>query len=162
MPAPRTELRMMAGFIAMPPTAGLPVFAICTALWGAGYPIFPGGMPANLFATTFSLGLGASVLAFLVTIFAALPSVGWLASRGRLPLRRLLVLGAILGNLIFALVLLGIAIVRVVSGPPSTPFADSWYGVMSAFRTILFGLVTGTVCASVFWAIAIHCTELDE
>jgi hypothetical protein len=33
---------------------------------------------------------------------------------------------------------------------------------MGAFRTILFGLVTGTVCASVFWRIAIRGTELDE
>jgi hypothetical protein len=161
MPAPRTELRMMAGFVAVPPTAGILVSASCAMLWKAGVDLFPGGIPADVAATAASLGIAAAFAAFFVVIFGALPIVGWVSRRGPLTLRRVLLVSAALANAPFILIVIGAVISRVISGYPSGELSALWHQWTGAARTIGFALLAGVGSGVVFWFVGVRGSELD-
>lgn len=106
-----------------------------------------------------SVGLAVGILALFVTVAGALPGVLWLAGRGRLPLRRLLFLGAILGNAPLILIIVVATTVNVVAGTPER--GRELYGLAGNIARVAIGLGCGTVGAAVFWAIAIRKSELD-
>ena len=148
--------RMVAGFLAVPPAIGLAVFVGFLALhWLA---LLPYGASDPAGAAT-SLGLAVGILAFLVTVAGALPGVRWLAGRGRLPLRKLLLLGAVLGNMPLILIIVIATTVNLVAGTPER--ARALYGLAGNLARVAIGLGCGTLGAAVFWVIAIRGSELD-
>jgi hypothetical protein len=160
--SPRTELRMVAAFALMPLAAGVLMAGLCLALWGTGYDIFEGGRPRDPMPAAVSLGMGAAVIAVVVTVFGAVPAVAWLAGRGPLSLRRLLVLGAALGNAPFAIIVLGVLGTQLAKGTLTRGVGGAWFGTPGAVRAIVVGLILGMSSAALFWFIAVRGTDLDS
>jgi len=148
--------RMAAGFLAVPPAIGIVVFVGFLVLHRLGW--LPYTLPDPVDAAA-GVGLAVGILAFLVTVAGALPGVLWLAGRGPLPLRKLLLLGAALGNAPLILIIVGATIVNVVAGTPER--GRELYGVAGNVARVAIGLGCGMVGAAVFWVIAVWGSELD-
>jgi ABC-type dipeptide/oligopeptide/nickel transport system permease component len=158
----RAELRLVAGFALLPPTAALLIFLISLVSWKMGIGIFSGGKPTDPLQAAISLALAIAIIAILVTVFAGVPTVMLLARRRPVTLRSLLLAGAALGNLPFALIVSAIAVQRSLSGTIEPDISALWFGVPGAARSIGLGLVCGTTCATVFWVIAIRGIEVQR
>ena len=83
----RRELRMLAGFIVMAPTAVLIDLATYDALWHVGW--LPQGAPIDSVDAVASLGSGVAILAVVVMVFGAIPGVVWMNTRRPLSLSNL-------------------------------------------------------------------------
>lgn len=153
---PRGELRMVVGYVLMPPTAALLTAAVFWDVLPASGTFVAGGQP------TLGIAIAAAIVSVPVTVFGAIPAVAWLQSRGPLTLGRLAALGAVLGNLPFAISLAAIVAVQIARGVLPGDAADLWYGWAGAVRNIVVGSCCGSGCAGVFWFVSIHGTELDE
>jgi hypothetical protein len=160
--SPRAELRLVAAFVITPPAAAVVMFVIYLGLWYGGARTVFEGTPIDPIDSAGALALGVGIIAVVVTIFGAVPSVTWLIRRGPLSLRKLLVLGAALGNAPFAAIVAGILVTHLVKGTPSPYAARLWFGLYGAVRAIALGLVIGMVSATVFWAVAIRSTERER
>ena len=79
-----------------------------------------------------------------------------------LTLRIVLGLGAILGNLPFAFVVVIVVFVQLSRGNISTEIGQGWYGLPGAVRDIAMGTVTGVISSAVFWVIGIWRTGLEH
>jgi hypothetical protein len=152
-PSPRGEMRMLVGYVLMPPTSALLAAA---SFWD----VTPGvTMPES--QPGVAMALVGAIVGFVVTIFAAVPAVAWLLRRGPLSLGRLLLLGAALGNAPFAIILVGIFAVQLARGTLSWDVGHLWYGWHGAFRNMIVALVCGAGSAAVFWFVAVRGTELE-
>jgi hypothetical protein len=102
-----------------------------------------------------SLAFAVGIIGLLVTALGAVPVVLWLIRHGRLSLFRLVIAGAILGNLPFTLIVLGILAVHLAEGSASS-IGRFWYGWAPAARLIVIGVAHGVVSAVLFWAVAVR------
>jgi hypothetical protein len=152
----RAELRLLAGFAVAPPAAVLITLITYDALWYSG--MLSEGVPINSLDSAASLGMGVGTLAVLTTVFGAVPVVVWLKRRRPLSLRTLLLLGAALGNLPFAIIILGIVVTHLVSGTLSSDIGRYWNGLPGAVVRTVMGLICGMGSAAVFWAVAVRGT----
>src|SRR5688572_7731392 len=105
----RAHFRMLAGFALVPPTAVLITLGTYELMWKEG--LLPHGASIDSPDSAWSLGAGVAILAVLMTVFAAIPVVIWLNGRRSLSFGRLLVLGAVLGSVPFALIVVGVVVV---------------------------------------------------
>jgi len=145
--------RTISGFAVAPVAATL--IALCTydAFWHAG--LFPDGAPLHSLDSAASFGAGVAILAFLTTTAAAVPGVMWLQRHGPLSLGRVMVLGAVLGNVPFALIIAGIVVTNVISGRLSPDVAHYWYGLGGALVRVSLGVISGGGAAALFWLVAV-------
>jgi hypothetical protein len=135
------------------------MFLIGLASWSTGPNIFSGGRPIEPLQAAISLGLAVSIIAVAVTVFAAVPTVILLNRRRWVSLGSLLLVGAALGNLPFALIVSVLTGKHLANGTMSSEVGSLWFGVPGAARSIALGLVCGITCALVFWTVAIRGTE---
>jgi hypothetical protein len=108
-----------------------------------------------------SVGAGVAILAMFITELA----VGLILLLGvlrPLTLRIVLGLGAILGNLPFAFVVVMVVVVQLWRGNISTEIGQFWYGWSGAVRNIAMGTVTGVSSSAVFWLVGIWRTGLEH
>jgi hypothetical protein len=103
-----------------------------------------------------SVTSGAFILAVPVTIFGAVPAVLWMTRRGSLSLGRVLAAGAILGNLPFVLIVLGILVVQAAKGTLSSDVPRLWEGWFGVVRAVVFGLLVGGFSLAAFWLIGVY------
>lgn len=143
-------LRMIAGLAVAPVSATLIAVSAYDAFWHAG--LFPEGAPLHSLDSAASLGLGVAILAVPTTFAAAVPGVMWLRRHGPLSLGRLMMLGALLGNVPFALIIAGIVVVNAFRG---TLVVHYWYGFEALVRVSL-GVISGAGSAAVFWLVAVY------
>jgi hypothetical protein len=153
----RRELRMLLGFIVVIPTAVLIALATYDALWQVGW--LPQGAPIDAVDAAASLGTGVAILAVVVTVFGAIPAVVWMNGRRPLSLRNLLVLGAVLGNVPFVFIVVGISAAHLASGTLSTDVGQYWYGRSGAMIRTMLGLICGMGSAVVFWLVGVRGNE---
>jgi hypothetical protein len=71
-------------------------------------------------------------------------------------------LGAILGNLPFAFVVVTVVVVQLWRGNISTEIGQFWYGWSGAVRDIATGTVTGLTSSAVFWVVGIWRTGFED
>src|SRR5262245_60725985 len=90
------SLRLLVGFLLVPPIASIIAVLTYDAMWHLG--LLPAGVPIHTLDSAVSLGFGIFVLAAVTTVGGVVPGVLWLAKQGRLSVRSLVVLGAVLGN----------------------------------------------------------------
>jgi len=147
---------MLAGFGVVPPTAVLITLATYDGLWHAG--LLPQGAPIDSLDSAGSLGIGVAILAVVMTVFGAVPAVVWLNRRQSLSLGRLLIAGAVLGNVPFALIVLGVVAAHAGSGTLSADIGRSWYGLSGAVVRTAMGLISGLGSAAAFWFVGVRGT----
>jgi hypothetical protein len=140
--------------LAVPPTAVLIALATYDRLWHAG--LLPQGAPIHSLDSAGSLGAGVGVLATVMTAVGVVPGVVWLRRRGTLSLTRLLMLGAGLGNLPLAVIMIGIVVVHAASGTLSADIGQYWEGWSGAGVRTAMGLICGMGSAAVFWVVAVR------
>jgi hypothetical protein len=150
----RRGLRMVAGFVVVPPTAALIALATYDVLWHLGW--LSEGAPIDSVDAAASLGTGVAILAVVVTVFGAIPAVVWLNRRRPLSLSSLLVLGAALGNVPFVFIVAGIVAAHVASGTLSDDVGRYWYGFAGAMVRTTMGLICGMGSAAVFWFVGVR------
>ena len=78
------------------------MFLTSLASWHTSVNLFAGGTPTDPVQSAISLALGVTIIAVPVTLFAAIPAVLALSRRSPVNLGSLLLAGAVLGNLPFA------------------------------------------------------------
>lgn len=105
-----------------------------------------GGSPGDITAAARSVAIGAGLVAFVVTLFGALPAAVWLTKRKHVSLGLALLLGLAMGN------------VPMVVG---TALAGA-YGIEGFVRGAAFSSLLGMTGAAVFWAIAIRGPQADR
>jgi len=146
--------RVWVGLIVVPPVAVTIALVTYDALWHLG--LLPDGAPIHSLDAAASLGLGIAIIAVPMTVFA-LAAVVWLSERVELSLRTLVLLGAALGNVPFAVIVMGIVFVQVIRDPlAGATVASNWYGLSGAVIRILLGLIGGAGSATVFWVVAVR------
>jgi hypothetical protein len=160
MNAPRVSggavFRLLVGFAMLPPAAGVLMFVTCLALWGLGLWIFEGtgGWDAAL-----SLGIAIAIVAVPTTIVAAVPAVLWLIRRRQLSLGTLVLVGGLVGNLPFVVILGTIVAVQYARGALASDVGRLWFGWYGAARAIVLGVSFGITLAALLWFVAIRRSE---
>lgn len=152
----RAGLRMLAAFALVPPTAVLITVGTYELMWHAG--VLPFGGPIDSLDSAGSLGAGVAILAVLMTVFGAIPGVIWLNARRSLSLGRLLILGAGVGSVPFALIVLGLVTVHAMNGSLSADMGRYWHGLSGAAVRVTMGLISGMGSAAAFWFVGIRST----
>ena len=155
----RAVLRLLAGFAVAPPTAVFLALVTYDALWYSG--MFSGGAPIDSIDAAGSLGMGVGILAVMMTI-CAVPSVAWLDGRGPLSLRKVLLLGAALGNAPFAIIVLGVVVAHPMSETLSGDIGRFWYGFPGAVQRVAMGLTCGIGSAAAFWVVGVRGTAMHR
>jgi hypothetical protein len=150
-------LRMLAGLTAAPVAATVISVGVYDAFWHTG--LMPHGVPLHSIDEAVPLGAGVFVLAVVVTGAAAVPGVIWLNERRSLTLGRLLMFGAVIGNLPFVLIVAGIVVAN--QGALNAEVAGNWYGLSGALVRITMGVVAGAGGAATFWLVSV-CGTLTE
>jgi hypothetical protein len=130
---------MLAGLAAAPVAAAVISVGVYDALWHAG--LMPNGAPMHSVDAAVAFGAGVFILAVVVTGVPAVPGVLWLNERHSLTLGRLLVFGAVIGNLPFVLIVAGIIVANL--GALNAEVARNWYGLPGALVRIAMGIVRG-------------------
>ena len=138
-------LRMLAGLAAAPVAAALISVGTYDLSWHAG--LMPNGVPLHSVDQAAPLFIGVFILAVVVTGAAAVPGVIWLNQRRWLTLGRLLVFGAITGNLPFAVITALLMVSRMVTG--------DWFSLSGVLVRIGMGVIGGAGGAATFWIISV-------
>jgi len=152
----RADLRMLGGYAVVPPTAVLIALVTYDVMWQAG--LLPQGTPIDSLDSAGSLGMGLAILAVVMTVFGAVPTVVWLNRRQPLSLGRLLIAGAALGNVPFAFIILGVVAPHTGSGTLSAAVARFCDGMSGAVVRAAMGLICGTGSAAAFWFVGVRGT----
>jgi len=157
----RSKLRFGAGFLMAPLVAGALTFLIFLGQWYYGLNVFPTTPYSDPVDGAAALASGVTVIAFIATFGAAVPVVSVMSRRGSLSLRHVLILGAIIGQAPFALIVAAVVIVQTLTGSLSE-VARLWGGVFGTVRAITLGVLIGVPSAGVFWLIGVRGSEFDR
>lgn len=133
------------------------MFLTSLASWHTGVNLFAGGRPSDPVQSAISLAFGVTIIAVPVTLFAAIPAVLALSRRSPVNLGSLLLAGAALGNLPFAVLVGAVGAHHFATGEASS-VSTAWYGGSGAARCLWLGTICGTASAAVFWIVAIRRT----
>lgn len=147
------ELRLFVGLALQPFVAAALGFASFPLVDYTGRPLY-GGFPADPVASAISFSFGVGIVALVVTVCGALPTVLYLLKRGRLTLKQVLVGGAVLGNAPFIVLVAGILVSHVARGMMSPDVGQLWYGFRGAIRATAISSYLGVGSAAVFWLVA--------
>ena len=140
-------LRLLAGLAAAPVAAAAISVGLLDIFWHAG--LMPDGAPPHSLDAVVAVSFGVIILAVTMT-GAAMPFVLLLNKRGWLTLGKLLLLGAVLGNLPF------IAITGLVIATGSeTALTASWFSLSGILVRIAMGVVAGAGGAATFWLVSV-------
>lgn len=157
MPGPRDANsldrdRLLIGFISIPPVAALATFGLFyfTSL------IWPGYDQTVTRDAAVSVGAGAGIIALALTLVIVGPIVMHYVRGVGLSLRRSVLLGASLGNI--PAILVAASARRASANAGDLP----WTGSDGAMRVLLLGTLVGSVCALIFWVIAISGTSFGS
>ena len=104
----------------------------------------------DAFHGAIAFGLGAGMVAFVVTVCGALPIVLTCLERGPLTLKQVLLSGAALGNAPGALIVL----LSFVTGQSAS--GASWFWSIEALRALAIGSLFGLTGAALFWIVSIR------
>jgi len=140
-------LRLLAGLAAAPVAAAAISVALLDGFWHAG--LMPDGAPPHSLDSVIAVGLGVMILAVMMT-GAAMPFVLWLNKRGWLTLGKLVVLGAVIGNLPFV----AITSIVMVAGL-DTALKVSWFSLSGVLVRVMMGVVAGAGGAGTFWLVGV-------
>lgn len=151
---PRAEMRMLVGYVLMPPMCGLLAYLTIRGELALGV-WFHNGRPSPQ---------AALPLAFAVTIFAApiatiagaVPGVAWLIRRGRLTLPNLLLSGVAFGNIPIVILMVLAFLEKLRNGTPAS------VEPLQVLAPVLLGAWFGAWAALFFWFVSIRGTELDS
>jgi hypothetical protein len=146
------SVRMLLGFAAVPAAAVLIAMATYELFWHGGF--LPQGAPIHSIDAAQSMVAGLTIIAVVTTGIAAVPGVLWLRDRGSLTLGRLLALGALVGNLPFALIVIGIIVAQMAGGIPVADTGLYWEGVSGFVVRTSMGIFAGGGSAAAFWLVA--------
>jgi hypothetical protein len=149
----KDELRLFAGLAVQPCVAGTLAFISFPLVDYTGRPLY-GGFPADPVDAAISFSFGVTIVAFVVIVCGALPTVLFLLKRGSLTLKQVLVGGAALGNAPFILTVAVIVASQLVRGTLSPDIGHFWYGVRGATRAVGISSYIGLGSAAVFWVVA--------
>jgi hypothetical protein len=153
-----TKVRVLLGVVSVPPALAVLGFFVFGVFEAAG--LLPyGGRLSDSGSAGVGVGLVIGVLAFLVTVGGALPLVLQMAERGPLDRKRLLVAGALLGNVPLVLIIVGATLVNLAAG--TLERGRELYEIGPNLLRALIGAVTGLTGASIFWFVGVRDTELD-
>jgi hypothetical protein len=158
-PSPRIAVRLLAGFAVAPLAAVFMALVTYDVLWYAG--MLSGGAPIDSIDGAVSLGLGVGIIAVVMTC-GAVPLVAWLASRGAVSFGQLMLVGAALGNVPFAFIVLGVVAAHPFSEVLSGDVGGFWYGLAGAAQRVTIGLASGIGAASLFWMVGIRGTAMQR
>jgi hypothetical protein len=156
--SPRTAVRRLAGFAVAPPAAVFLALVSYDLLWYTD--MLSGGAPIASIDAAAAFGTGVGIIAVAMTL-CAVPLVASLESRGPVSFGRVLMLGAALGNVPFAVIVLGIVAVHphdILSGD----IGRFWYGFPGAVQRVAMGLASGIGSASLFWIVGIRGGTVHE
>ena len=143
-------VRMLAGFAATPVAAAVIAVGAYDLFWHGG--LTATGAPIHSLESAASFGAGVFILAVPATGVAAL-GVIWLNHRRRLTLGKLLLFGAVVGNLPFAIIVAGVFAMNPGVAPREV--AANWYGLFGALTNIALGVIVGTGGAATFWLVSV-------
>ena len=136
---------MLAGLAAAPVAAALISVGTYDLSWHVG--LMPNGIPLHSLDSAAPLFLGVFILAVVVTGAAAGPGVIWLNQRRWLTLGKLLVFGAITGNLPFAVITAALMMNTMVTG--------DWFSLSGFLVRIAMGVIGGAGGAAAFWLVSV-------
>ena len=108
------------------------------------------GVPSDPIDAAIAFAAGIAFVALVITVGGALPAVTWYVKHGPLTLKRVLLSGAALGNVPFAI------LVPLAGGGSSS----TWWGPAAAVWALAVGTFFGLAGASLFWAIGVRGTDL--
>jgi hypothetical protein len=143
-------LRMLAGLAAAPVATAVISVGAYDLLWHAGLTVT--GAPVHSLDSAVSFGAGVFILAVPTTGAAAL-GVIWLNHRRWLTLGKLLLFGAVVGNLPFAVIVAGVFAIN--PGVALRDVAANWYGLFGALANIAMGIIVGASGAATFWLVSV-------
>jgi hypothetical protein len=144
----RQEMRVFVAFLVQPLVAALCGFLAFPIVEVTGRPLY-GGYATDVGEAALAFGLGTGLVGLFVALLAALPLFVWLRRRGPITLKKTLISGALLGN-----VLTVVVVVLAVLGRPGINAQSPTYGLFGGIRAVVFGTAVGMTCAAVFWWIA--------
>jgi hypothetical protein len=147
-----TALRLLGGFLVVPPALGVLGF-FASGLMDIG------GRMANPAGAAAGIALVIDVLAFLVTVAGAVPVVLRMAERGPLDRNRLLLAGALLGNAPLTLIIVGATLVNLAAG--TLERGRELYEILPNLARVFVGTFLGVSGALIFWHVGVRDTELD-
>ena len=154
------RIRLVAGFAALPPAMALVTFLGYLAIGPEGRKVLAGGATVTEPVTVAAqLAFFVAIIGLALTLGGAVPSVLWLQARRQLSLSRLLLLGALIANVPFALIVLVAIVAAAADGTLSLEVTRLWYGTAGACRFVVIGAVHGLVAATVFWVVAVRGDE---
>lgn len=91
-----------------------------------------------------------------MTVFCAIPAVNWLNEHRGLSLRRLLALGALLGNVPLIVVIFVIVAAQLARGALSADVGRYWEGLGGVAARAAMGTIVGAGSAFFLWLVAIE------
>lgn len=98
-------------------------------------------------------------LGLFVILVAGIPVALWLIRHARVSLSDFLLAGVVMGNLPFALYIVGLilpfTVVHLLAGTMSDHLLPGSELLLGAARAILIGSVFGTISAAMFWVMAV-------
>jgi hypothetical protein len=150
--SPVGQLRLVAAFALQPVVVAALSFVVFPLVDYSGRALYE-GTPSHPVGAALSFAIGAGLVAFVVTV-GAVPIVSWLLSRGPLSANQVIIGGAVLGNVPFALTVMAIVVTQAVRGTMPSDVGHLWYGVAGAIRAVALGSFLGTASAAVFWGVA--------
>lgn len=153
---PRTEMRMLVGYVLTPLMCGALMALTVVAERALGVWTFNGSPSTDAAGPlSFAVMIFAAPIA---TIFGAVPGVAWLIRRGRLTLRNLLILGAGSGNIPIVILAVLIVLEKLRNETLTSVEPVQLFGL---FGPLLLGAWFGVWSALFFWWVAVRGTELD-
>jgi hypothetical protein len=158
-PTPRTPVRLLAGFAVAPLCAVFLALVTYDVLWRTG--MLSGAAPIDSIDGAASLAMGVGIIAVVMT-GCAVPVVAWLARRGPVSFGKVMLLGAALGNVPFAIIVLGIVAAHPFSEVLSGDIGRFWYGLPGAVQRMAIGLASGMGSASLLWIVGIRGTAVQK
>jgi hypothetical protein len=145
--------RMLFGFAVVPFAAVLFSLGAYEAFWHGGF--LPQGAPIHSMDAAQAMFAGVMIIAVPMTLIGTVPGVLWLNRKGWMTFGRLVALGAILGNLPFVLIVIGIILVQLMSGTSVPEIGRNWYGVSGFLVRTAMSVVAGAGSAAAFWLVAV-------
>ena len=145
------SIRMLLGFAAVPAAAVLIAMATYELFWHGGF--LPHGAPIHSVDAAQSMVAGLTIIAVITTGIAAVPGVLWLKNSGSLTFGRLVLLGAALGNVPFAIIVIGIIVAQLAGGIPVADTGRYWEGMSGFVVRTSMGIFAGAGSAAAFWLV---------
>jgi len=150
--SPGDELRLFVGLAVQPFVAAALAFMLFPVVDYTGRPLY-GGFPADPVDAAISFSFGVGIVALVVTVCGAVPTVLYLLKRGPLSLKTVLVGGVALGNAPFILVVAAVVATQVARGTMSPDVVRLFYGLPGVVRAIAISSYIGIGSAAVFWVV---------